>query len=307
MPDWMRYVRQNLNLTHASPADEADAVEDIARQLEDAYLEGLNRGLSADEAEAQARLHITDWNELSQQLPSNQVLSTVVYAPQNEQSRRMGVLDWLESVTRDISYAARRLRRASGFTLVAVFTLGLGIAGNTAIFSAINSLLLNPAGLTDVNRILVFGVNYQKLNRRNGSVNTAEYMDVRDNKEAFKAAALGTFGNYNYTVAGFPERLVAQRVTCQWFEVFGVRPILGRLFTAEEDQPNANRVVILEHGTWQQLFGGDPSVIDRTIQLNQQAYKIIGVMGPEFRRRDVNFWTPLGLPLAAYSPRTRFN
>ena len=81
MPDWMRYVRQNLNLTHASPADEADAVEDIARQLEDAYLEGLDRGLSSAEAEAQARLHITDWSELARQLPGNRARSTAVHAP----------------------------------------------------------------------------------------------------------------------------------------------------------------------------------------------------------------------------------
>src|SRR5262249_29263589 len=93
----------------------------------------------------------------------------------------------------------------------------------------------------------------------------------------------------------------------QWFEVFGVRPAIGRLFTAEEDQPNVNRVVILDYATWQQLFGGDASIIEKTIELNQQPHKVIGVMPPEFHFRETALWVPLGLPPAAYTLRSRFN
>jgi predicted permease len=307
MPDWQQYVRQNLRLARALPADEAAAIEEIARQLEDAYLEALNRGLSPEEAAAEAKLHITDWNQLSDELPCNKRYLTASHALREERRPRMSIAGWIESLARDARYAARRLGRSAGFTFVAVLTLGLGIGGNTVIFSAINSLLLNPAGLPDANRILAFGVNYEKLGNRSTAVSLAEFMDVRDSKDVFSAAAAATEGNYNYTVTDFPERLLGLRVSWQWFEVFGVKPLLGRLFAAEEDQPNMNRVVVLDHGTWQRLFGGDASIIDRTIELNQQPYKVIGVMGPEFRSRDVNLWTPLGLPPALYTPRSRFN
>src|SRR2546426_171514 len=104
-----------------------------------------------------------------------------------------------------------------------------------------------------------------------------------------------------------PDRFLGPRVMWQWFAVFGVTPLLGRPFAAEEDQPDLNRVVILDYGAWKRLFGGDASILEKTIQLNQQPYKVIGVMGPDFRRPDVNLWTPLGLPPAAYTPRARFN
>jgi len=307
MPDWRLYVRQNLKLSHATPQDEADVVEDIARQLEDAYLEALNQGLSPEEAEEEAKLHITDWNELSRTVPPSKGYGVLHSALQKERRQHMSIVDWIDSLIRDVRYATRRLRRSLGFTVVAVLTLGLGIGGNTVIFSAINSLLLNPAGLKDGNRILAFGVIYEKLNVKSTTVSPAEFLDVRDSKEVFSAAAMGTSGNYNYTVTDFPERLLGERVTPEWFDVFGVKPMLGRLFTAEEDKPNVNRVVILDYGAWQRLFGGDASVINRTIELNQQPYKVIGIMGPEFRRRDVNLWTPLALPPTAYTPRSRFN
>src|SRR5262245_54887643 len=298
MPDWRGYVRQNLKLTRAFPGDEANVIEEISRQLEDAYVEALNRGRSPEKAEEEARLHITDWNELSRTLPSN------LY---KERTERMSIGDSIESMAREARYAARRLRRSAAFTFLALLTLGLGIGANTVIYSAINSLLWNPAGLSDANRILAFRVRYDKLGIKSGSVSPADFLDVRDSTDVFSATAMWTFENYNYAVADFPERLVGQRVTWNWFDVFNVKPMLGRAFTSEEDQPNLNRVVILDHGTWQRLFGGDPSVIDRTIQLNQQPYKIIGVMGPEFRQREVNLWTPLGLPSVAYTPRSRFN
>ena len=307
MPDWADYVRANLKLIKASPQDEANTIEEIARQLEDAYLEALQRGLSSEKAEAEAKLHVMDWKRLSEELPCNRRHNTVGEALRKEEVRGMGIVDWIESLARDMRYATRGLGKSAGFTVVAVLTLALGIGANTVLFSAINSLLLNPVGLADANRILAFGVNYEKLNGKVAAVSIAEFMDVRESKDAFAAAAIAGTGNYNYNASEFPERLFGQRVTWQWFDVFGVKPFLGRPFTQEEDQPNMNRVVILDYGAWQRLFGGDRSVIDRTIELNQQSFKVIGVMGPEFRRRDVNLWTPLGLPSAAYTPLSRFN
>jgi predicted permease len=208
---------------------------------------------------------------------------------------------------RDFRHAIRALRRSPGFTLVAVLTLALGIGANTAIFSAINSLLMNPVGVVDAGRIVALRVNYDKLGVKSSSVSPTDFADMRDSKEIFAAAAAASGASFTYNAADFPEQLQGLRVTWQWFAVFGARPIIGRLFSPEEDQPNANNVVILEYRTWQRLFGGDPSVIEKTIQLNQQPYKVVGVMGPDFRRANLNLWTPLKLPPAAYGPRNRFN
>jgi putative ABC transport system permease protein len=307
MHDWRKYVRQNLKPGRALPEDEVNAIEEIASQLEDAYREALNRGLSPEQAAEEAKLHITDWDELSREVTDKGRPDILAPSVHMETRRKMSIIDSLGWLIRDVRYATRRLRRSAGFTFIAILTLGLGIGGNTVIFSAINSLLWHPGGLKDADRIFSLGVNYEKLNVKSSSVSIAEFVDVRDSKEVFASAAIGTRANYNYSAGNFPERLSAQRVTWQWFDVFGAKPLLGRLFTAEEDQPNVNRVVILDYRTWQTLFGEDRSVIDRTIELNQQTYKVVGVMGPEFRQNGINLWTPLGLPTAAYTTRNRFN
>src|SRR5262245_27000582 len=297
MRDWSAYVRQNLNLPDVVPADEASVIEEIARQLDDAYQEALNSGLSSEEAESQAKLHIADWESISAALAHKRGWP-------RETAHRMGIVERVYSVIGDIRYAMRCLRRSAVFTVIAVLTLGLGIGANTAIFSAINALLLNPVGLPDSDRILAFGVNYDKLGIKGVTVSIAEFMDIRDSKDTFAAAAISAPANYNYAVNDFPEMLPGRRVSWQWFEVFGVRPMIGRLFTAEEDQPNVNRVVILDYATWRRLFGGDPSIIEKTIELNQQPHKVIGVMPPEFRFGRTGVWAPLGLPPTAYTPRS---
>ena len=316
MPDWHRYVRENLCLAKAVPAEEADAVNEIARQLEDAYLDALNMGLSSEEAEREAKLHVTDWEGLSRELSGIRRYSAGRnHAGPHERNHRMNLIEWIEALAWDVRYAMRRLRKAQGFTVVAVLTLALGIGANSAIFSAINALLLNPISPFDADRIVAIRVNYEKLNIRSITVSPTVFADIRDSKEIFAAAGMGTGGDFNYNASDLPEHLFGQRVTWQWFDVFGAKPILGRLFTPEEDQPNANRVVILEYRTWQRLFGADRSIIEKTIQLNQQPYKVVGVMGPEFPRvtgpallsSDLNLWTPLGLPAPAYGPRNRFN
>lgn len=225
-----------------------------------------------------------------------------------EDSRAVWRWAWLDQAAQDLRHALRGMRRSPGFTAVVVATLALGIGANTAIFSLVNQLLLHPAAVTNPERIVAIGTEYKKLNLHfvGGSVPTMA--DVRDDREVFEHAALVAGNNVNYADGDTPEMLQASAVSVEWFDVFGARPLLGRVFRPEEDQPNANRVVVLAYVTWTRLFGGDRAVLGRKILLNQIPYEVIGVMPPGFRYPDTtDLWTPAGLPPDQFANANRFN
>ncbi len=114
--------------------------------------------------------------------------------------------------------------------------------------------------------------------------------------QLFESAAMEQPGNFNYTASGVPERLEGASVSVEWFNVFGAKPRVGRVFEPEEDKPNRNRVAVLSFGAWKRLFGEDAGILGRTLELNQVPYRIVGVMGPEFNwPANVDIWVPLGL------------
>ena len=201
------------------------------------------------------------------------------------------------------------LAKSPGLTLVAVLTLALGIGANTAIFSVINALFLHPPGIAHAERVVALRVRYSKLGLPNIGASAPDFAQIRDSRQIFASAALETSADFNYTGGERPERLRGVRTSWQWFEVFGASPIIGRVFTPEEDQPNANHEVVLSYGAWQRWFGADPSVIGRTVQLNQQPFRLIGVMGPAFQwpNPQTDLWTPLGLAPGEFSPENTFN
>ena len=124
----------------------------------------------------------------------------------------------------------------------------------------------------------------------------------------FEYAAIVGGSDVNYTGGDTPQRLQGHTVSSDWFAVFGAKPLIGRLFTPEEDQPNSNRVAVFSYAAWTRLFGADRNVIGRTVSLNQISYQIVGVMKPEFQMpRGTDVWMPIGLQPEAYTPRNRFN
>ncbi|HMC67095.1 MAG TPA: ABC transporter permease, partial [Gemmataceae bacterium] len=220
----------------------------------------------------------------------------------------------------DIRYAARILVKSPLFALTAIAALALGIGANTAIFSVFNGLMLHPAGVSEPDRVVVGRVKYDKLNLKSIPVSAPDFADMRADIRAdtradirggghvFSAAAAMVEADYNYTGGDWPERLQGAQITWQWFNVFGARPQLGRVFRPEEDQPKANQEVVLAYSAWKRVFGGDATIVDKTIQLNQQSYRVVGVMGPEFRwPSQADLWTPLGLPPDEYSEQNRYN
>ena len=214
----------------------------------------------------------------------------------------------MNTLIQDVRYAIRVLGKNPGFTIVAVLTLAMGIGANAAIFSVVNGLLLHPAGIPHPDRVVAVRVRYDKLNLKSIVASPTDFRDVRDSREVFAAAAAQDNRDFSYRSGDWPLRLRGAAVSRDWFAVFEAKPILGRTFTAEEDQPNANHEVVLSYPTWKNVFGADAGVVGRSVQLNQEPYQVIGVMGPDFQwPSQVDIWAPLGLSSSDLSDDNRFN
>ncbi|MBV9406467.1 MAG: ABC transporter permease, partial [Acidobacteriaceae bacterium] len=212
------------------------------------------------------------------------------------------------SGTSNVSYALRTLRKSPGFTAAVVVSLALGIGANAAIFSVVNGLLFHPAGVSHPEELIAPRVTYKKLNLDKIGMSSTDFADVRDSRQVFSKAALLDIDAFNYTGGDSPQRLAGALVTSQWFEVFGVSPLLGRGFHAEDDSPGANKVAVLSFETWHSLFGADPGILGRTLELNTTPYRVIGVMPADFRwPSQAAIWVPIGLPPQEYGPTNRFN
>ena len=226
-----------------------------------------------------------------------------------ENCREQRPAAWLDTFWHDVTYGLRMLRKNPGFTFVAILTLALGIGANTAIFSVVNGLFLHPPGVTQPDHVVVQRVRYGKLGLKSIVVSAPDFAQLRDSRNIFQSAALESGSDFNYSTGVFPERLRGAQVSWQWFDVFGARPILGRLFTREEDQPNANHQVILSYPAWRRWFDGDPNIVGRSIRLNQQDFRVIGVMAQGFAwpNSDIDLWAPLGLAQSEFAIDNTFN
>jgi predicted permease len=215
----------------------------------------------------------------------------------------------METFLLDVRIGFRALAKSPGFASVAILTLALGIGANTAIFSVMNGLFLHPPGVAQPDRVVVQRVRYGKLGLKSIVVSAPDFMQVHDSKNIFQSAAIETTTDFNYSTGEFPERLQGAQVSWQWFDVYGVRPILGRVFTPDEDQPNANHEVILAYRAWRRWLGGDPGIVGRSIHLNEQDYRVIGVMPKAFLwpNPETDLWAPLGLAPGEFAIDNTFN
>jgi predicted permease len=192
----------------------------------------------------------------------------------------------------DVRYALRALARTPGFTLAVVLTLALGIGVNSAIFSVVYGVLLRPLPYASPERLVVLYGRYPQFGRTATSL--PDFQDWRDGTHSFEQLAAVHKGGFVLTSDGEPERVVADRVTSNFFATFGVRPVLGRAFLPDEDRMGGDdRVVVLSHGYWQRRFGGDPRIVGREIQLSGRPWTVVGIAPPGFRYgREVDLWAP---------------
>lgn len=214
----------------------------------------------------------------------------------------------------DLRFALRGFRRAPGFFAAALLSLAIGISANTAIFSVVNALLLRPLPYPDAERLAIMWNRSPGIGIAEDWFSTAQYFDIKSAHGGFEDVAIAIGANWNLTGDGEPERIGTLRVSSNLLTLLGVRAELGTLFTTEDDRPGRGGRALLGHGTWMRRYGGDHSVLGRSLILNGQPYEIIGVLPASFDLpREVmptlggaeHAEIVLPLPLGADAARTR--
>ena len=219
----------------------------------------------------------------------------------------------MDSIIKDIRYGIRSLLKRPGFTVIALVALALGIGANTAIFSLVNAVLLQPLPYPESDRLVWAWGNIRTGGNR-ASVAPLDFLDYRSHNKTFEHFGATMQLSLNLTGSGEPERLIASGVTGNWFDVFGVRPALGRGFSLENEKSGQDQVTVLSHAFWQKRFAGDPSILNKKIVLDGKSVEVIGVMprdvafpqaadlwvpvnfdiSPEMKQRRAHFMRPIG-------------
>jgi len=263
-----------------SVADEVDAELEFHVEMRTRELEA--EGLSHDAARQAALRRFGDIGRVN----------ATCQSIGRQRDRDMRRTEYFTELSQDLTFAARQLLRNPGFTVVALLTLSLGIGATTAIFSAVNAVVLKPLPVPEPERILAV---YTKWSVGPGNTSAGNYVDGVEPVSAFGATTAIRYSSFNVADAADAERVIGARVTAGFFSVFGVAPARGRAFTAADDRPGAPNVVLLSHRFWSRRFASNPAVVGTQIRLGGQPYEVIGVM-PEafdFTTQTEELWVPM--------------
>jgi putative ABC transport system permease protein len=214
----------------------------------------------------------------------------------------------MNTLLKDLRYAARVLRKSPGFTLIAVIAIALGVGANSAIFSVVNAVLLKPLDYRDPSQLVLLQHNYKKLDLK-ATVAPAGYAYYRDNAKSFSDVAAFTGFSANLTGEGEPERLNGMYVTANMFPALGAQAAEGRTLLAEENEAGRNKVIVLSDGFWHRRFAGLP-VVGKSVTLNGEPYTVVGIMPPnfslgrEFGGQTPDLWAPITFKPEQLAPDT---
>jgi predicted permease len=217
-----------------------------------------------------------------------------------EDTRDVWSLVWPEQLWQDIRYALRMLRKSSGFTLVAILTLALGIGANVAAFTVVRAVLLNPLPYPHPEQLVRVYDDLLGSKSRDVGMSVPELWDLRGASDIFQDVSAMGPGDVNLTGGDRPERIQLLVSSADYFTMLSAQPQVGRVYTQNDEQPGFIDGVVLSDGFWRRTFGGDPNAVGRKIRLDSDLYTILGVMPPEFRHPgrflagDVDVWTAAG-------------
>ena len=212
----------------------------------------------------------------------------------------------LSDLWQDIRYGLRMLAKSPGFTAVAILTLALGIGVNTAIFSAVNAVLLRPLPYRDPDGLVRIFERNEKMGFPRFSVAPPNFTDWKQESQSFEAMTSLRGATLNLTGEGEPERLTGARVNSTFFEILGVKPLLGRTFVADDDPVGTAHVAVLSYGLWLRRFGSDPHILGRQLTLDGNSYTIVGVTQKGFQYPNTaELWLPSEFNAGALAPTAR--
>jgi putative ABC transport system permease protein len=198
----------------------------------------------------------------------------------------------MRTFIQDFRYGIRILLKIPAFTLVAVLTLGLGIGANTAIFSIVNAVLLRPLDMIRPERVMLLQEVWQ--GRGSGGVSPGNFADIRAENESFSSVSASASAAFNLATDDAPERIDGEKVTAEYFHIFGIQPLMGRTFNETEDSPGRDAVAVISEGLWRTRFHQDPWIVGRSIHVNEVPLTVIGVMPQRFDPllRKSQIWIP---------------
>ena len=222
----------------------------------------------------------------------------------------MNSIMWIENLVRDLRFAIRQIFRNPGFAVVAIFTLALGIGANAAIFSLVNAIILRPLPYPTPNELVGLGQwrNQQGEGYVQTGVSAPNITDIAKEKRIFQQVGYYRFAGFNITGSNHPESIDGIKTSLDLLPMFGVQPLMGRLFTSGEMLPGHDQVAVIGHNLWQTRYGADPAILGKTIDLDQRRYTIVGVMPARFRftwDQEIDAFVPLALPPEELSERGR--
>jgi predicted permease len=195
----------------------------------------------------------------------------------------------MEAFSKDVRFGVRMLMRSPGFTATAILTLALGIGANTALFSVVNGVLLNPLRFPQADRLVTLYEN--KPHFEYGSISYPNFLDWQENNRTFQSMAAYRPDDFSVTGTGDPERVEGVMVSAEFFPTLEVQPVLGRGFSAEEDRLGGKPVVLISAGYWKRKYGSAPDIVGKSMTLNGKASTIVGVIPPSFHLYIQNFRT----------------
>ncbi len=279
MREWDEEISQLLAKLKLEPAREAAIVSEISQHLDDCYQEALSSGATPEESERLTLEELGASEALQRELRR-------VERPSPQEPIVFGTNKRINMITdfwQDLRYGARILMKSRGFTTAAVLTLALGISANVTIFSIISDFFFKPLPVKDPDQLVLVLQKSAVWNMPHGH-SWLDFRDYRERLEVFSDMLAVTLNPVHLSVAGHqPEREWVETVSGNYFSMLGVEPKLGRLFRREEgEKPGADPIVVLSYDYWQRKFGGDPSAVGKTINVNGHPFTIVGVTPETF-------------------------
>jgi len=216
----------------------------------------------------------------------------------------------MSTFLQDLRYALRMLLKNPGFTLVAVLTLALGVGANTAIFSVVNTVLLEPLPYPNPEGLVKIWTHFTGIGLPNDQnwFSPPEFRDVQQQNRSLSDVSVVNAGTYSLGISGNPQSLNGATVSPNFFTLLGVNPHLGRTFSTDEGQPGHDRVIVLGYGLWQRVFGSEPQIVGKDVVIDGRTCKVIGVMPQGFQYPSPSdLWTPQVFLPNDFAPNNRGN